>query len=256
MAKELLSATIITLNEEKNIERCLKSLQGVADEVVVIDSFSKDRTKEICLAYGAKFIEHPFGGHIQQKNVALQSATHNLILSLDADEALDDELRLSILAVKENPTAEAYSMNRLTNYCGTWVHHCGWYPDTKVRLVKKGKAAWTGVNPHDRLEPAAGSAVTQLKGDILHYSYYTRDDHFKQIEYFGNIAAKELFARGKKVALPLIVLKVISQFIKSYFLKLGILDGATGFTVSRLSAYATWRKYMKLRNLHLHKPIS
>lgn len=250
MAKSLLSATIITLNEERNIERCLKSLQGVADEIVVIDSFSKDRTKEICLAYGARFIEHPFGGHIQQKNVALQHASHELILSLDADEALDETLRKSILEVKENATAEAFSMNRLTNYCGKWVHHCGWYPDTKVRLVKKGKAQWTGINPHDRLEPAAGTNIQHLAGDLLHYSYYTRDDHFKQIEYFGNIAAKELFERGKRVALPMILLKVVAQFVKSYFVKLGLLDGYTGFTISRLSAYATWRKYIKLRHLY------
>jgi glycosyltransferase involved in cell wall biosynthesis len=255
MAKSLISATIITLNEEKNIERCLVSLQGVADEIVVIDSFSKDRTKEICLAYGARFIEHPFGGHIQQKNVALDSASHQLILSLDADEALDSALRASILAIKENATAEAYSMNRLTNYCGHWVKHCGWYPDTKVRLVKKGSAMWTGINPHDKLEPKAGSQVVHLQGDILHYSYYTPEDHFKQIEYFGNIAAKELFARGKRVPLPLILLKVASQFVKSYFIKLGFLDGSTGFTISRMSAYATWRKYTKLRHLHLNKAL-
>lgn len=244
-----LSAVIITFNEERNLQRCIDSLKGVADEIVVVDSFSTDATKQIAENSGARFLQHPFEGHIQQKNVALAQATHTWVLSLDADEALDETLRQSILAVKSEGKAIGYSMNRLTNYCGHWVRHCGWYPDTKIRLIRNGHGRWKGVNPHDRLELSDSAKPIHLRGDILHYSYYTLNDHLKQIEYFGDIAARELLIRNKKISWPMVVVKVVAQFIKSYFLKLGILDGMTGWTISRMSAYATWRKYTKLKHL-------
>ncbi|MDG1347171.1 MAG: glycosyltransferase family 2 protein [Crocinitomicaceae bacterium] len=244
-----LSAVIITYNEERNIERCLTSLQGVADEIVVIDSFSKDKTEEICKSFGVTFIQNPFDGHIQQKNFAIQSATHDWILSLDADELLAPELQDSIAEVKVNQEFNGYKMSRLTNYCGYWVKHCGWYPDTKTRLINRNFGKWEGVNPHDRLDLKKGESVGFLKGDILHYSYYTQEDHLKQIEYFGDIAANELFQSGGKSNWLKITVKTTAQFIKSFILKKGILDGTTGFTISRLSAYATYRKYYKLLKL-------
>ncbi len=247
-----LTVAIITYNEERNIERCLQSVVGLADEILVVDSFSTDRTESICKKYSVRFITHPFEGHIQQKNYALNQAQGEWVLSLDADEALDSTLYQAIQAIKSTASLDGYSMNRLTNYCGKWVHHCGWYPDTKLRLVKKGKAQWTGINPHDKLTLNSGESPGHLPGDILHYSYYTREDHLKQIEYFGDIAAKELHARGKTINTAMIYTKVIAQFIKSYLLKLGFLDGATGFEISRLSAYATYRKYQKLKALRNH----
>lgn len=245
-----ISAAIITFNEERNIARCLESLRGVADEIVVVDSFSKDKTEAICREAGVRFMTNKFDGHIQQKNFAIDQTTHDWVLSLDADEALDENLKKSILAIKENPKFNGYSMNRLTNYCGHWVRHCGWYPDTKVRLVHKAHARWTGVNPHDRLDMLHGEHHGHLHGDILHYSYYTQEDHLKQIEYFGDISAKELFQRGVNISTFMLWLKVVAQFFKSYFLKLGFLDGATGWTISHLSAYATLRKYSKLKALY------
>lgn len=245
-----LSAVIITYNEERNIERCLVSLQGIADEIVVVDSFSIDKTEEICQQYKVKFIQNKFEGHIQQKNYAISCASNEWILSLDADEALSDELKKSILNIKAQPTFKGYSMNRLTNYCGKWVKHCGWYPDTKIRLVNRDFAKWTGVNPHDKLEMTNGNHSGFLNGDILHYSYYTRQDHLRQIEYFGSIASRELHEKGIKSSWFKIVYKVVAQFFKSYLLKLGILDGGTGFTISRLSAYATYVKYHKLLQLN------
>ena len=245
-----ISAVIITLNEERNIERCLRSLSGIVEEIIVVDSFSKDKTEEICRSFNARFIQQSFLGHIQQKNFAIDQATCNWVLSLDADEALSDELRTSILALKSNVSFDGYRMNRLTNYCGHWVKHCGWYPDTKLRLVKKTEARWTGVNPHDRLEMNANKETGWLSGDLLHYSYYTKDDHLRQIEYFGDIAARELFQQGGKSSWLKIVLKTIAQFIKSFFIKRGFLDGKTGFVISRLSAYATFRKYVKLKQLY------
>jgi glycosyltransferase involved in cell wall biosynthesis len=245
-----ISAVIITLNEERNIERCLRSLSGVVDEIVVIDSFSKDKTEEICRAHNARFIQQSFLGHIQQKNFAIDQASCEWILSLDADEALSEELRNSILTVKSTASVDGYRMNRLTNYCGHWVKHCGWYPDTKLRLVKKNSARWKGVNPHDRLEMNANEETGWLSGDLLHYSYYTKEDHLRQIEYFGDIAARELYQQGGKSSWVKIILKTIAQFIKSFVIKRGFLDGKTGFVISRLSAFATFRKYIKLKNLY------
>lgn len=244
-----LSVVIITFNEEKNIERCLLSVQSVADEILVVDSFSTDKTLEICEKYGTRVIQNPFEGHIQQKNFAMKNAKNDWILSLDADEALTPELTLEIWKVKENATHKLYEMNRLTNYCGKWVKHCGWYPDTKTRLVNRKHAAWGGVNPHDKLEATNHESVGFLKGDLLHYSYYTKQDHLKQIEYFGKIAANELYQKGKTVGFATIYIKVIAQFIKSFFLKLGFLDGRTGWQISYLSAFATYRKYTILKNL-------
>jgi glycosyltransferase involved in cell wall biosynthesis len=248
-----LSAVIITFNEERNIKRCLESLEGVADEILVVDSFSKDRTEQICRSFNVRFIQNPFEGHIQQKNYAIDQAQHEWILSLDADEALTAELKESIIKIKLDPTFDGYKMNRLTNYCGHWVRYCGWYPDTKIRLVNRNTARWQGVNPHDRLDLLNGQEPGFLIGDLLHYSYYTKEDHLKQIEYFGDIAAKELYERGGRSNYLKIGIKVIAQFFKSFILKRGLLDGKTGFTISRLSAYATYRKYIKLLHLQQSK---
>jgi glycosyltransferase involved in cell wall biosynthesis len=245
-----LSAVIITFNEERNIQRCIESLLPIADEIIVVDSFSTDRTEEICKSYDLQFINHAFEGHIEQKNIALLKANHEWILSLDADEALSETLQKAITKSLEAPQFDAYAMNRLTNYCGKWVKYCGWYPDTKVRLVKKNKAHWIGTNPHDKLELKDKSQVGILQGDLLHYSFYSKEDHFKQIEYFGTISAKELFLKGKKISVFLLYLKVVNQFFKSYLVKLGILDGKTGWYISSRSAYATLRKYQILRNTY------
>jgi glycosyltransferase involved in cell wall biosynthesis len=247
-----LSVVIITFNEERNIERCLLSVQELADEILVVDSFSKDKTLAICEKYQAKVIQNPFEGHIQQKNFAMEQASNDWILSLDADEALSEELAIAIKQVKsaEKSQVNLYEMNRLTNYCGSWVKHCGWYPDTKVRLVNRKFAKWGGVNPHDKLEGSKQEKVEFLKGDILHYSYYTKEDHLKQIEYFSKIAAGELVKQGKNVGQFTVYLKMAAQFFKSFVLKRGFLDGKTGWQISKLSAFATYRKYSLLRTLN------
>lgn len=247
-----LSIVIITYNEEKNIARCLASVKDIADDIVVVDSFSTDKTKELCKQFNVRFIEHAFDGHIEQKNWAITQAKYPHILSLDADEALDDTLKKSILAIKEKWEYDGYYMNRLTNYCGKWVHHCGWYPDTKLRLWDARKGKWGGTNPHDKYELFEGDKKTKhLKGNILHYSYYTINDHYKQVEYFTTILAKAQFNEGKKAPAILLFVSPVVKFIRDYFLKLGILDGKTGFTICRISAYATFLKYKKLRALYL-----
>ncbi len=249
-----LSVVIITFNEEKNIGRCLDSILKVADDIVVIDSFSTDKTKEICISKGARFVEHKFEGHIQQKNWAITQAKYPIVLSLDADEVLDETLQQSILNIKNNWEHQGYYMNRLTNYCGHWVKHCGWYPDKKLRLWNSEKGKWTGINPHDKYEMNDGDKVTgHLKGDILHYSYYSVEDHYKQVEYFTNIASKAYFENGKKANYFKLMVNPIAKFVNHYFLKRGFLDGKAGYLISKISSYATYLKYKKLRALWLNE---
>lgn len=244
-----ISAVIITFNEEHNIARCLGSLRGVADEVVVVDSFSTDKTAEICAQWGVKWVQHAFEGHIQQKNWAITQASFPYVLSLDADEALDEKLRASILKAKEAWDADGYSMNRLTNYCGTWIRHSGWYPDRKLRLWDSTKGQWAGRNPHDRYELRQGSTTQHLEGDILHYSYYTVQEHWKQLEYFSTIAAKAMFGEGRKASWLDPLFHAVWKYFKTLILKTAFLDGKAGWVIARLSAIEVYRKYKKLRAL-------
>jgi glycosyltransferase involved in cell wall biosynthesis len=245
-----LSVVIITFNEEKNIERCLLSVKEVADEIVVLDSFSTDKTPQICEKHQVKFFQHAFDGHIQQKNRAITYAANPHVLSLDADEALDETLIDSIKKAKANFEKEGYYLNRLTNYCGHWVKYCGWYPDAKLRLWDSRKGHWTGVNPHDKYELFNGDKQAgQLKGEILHYSYYSVEDHYKQVEYFTNIASKAYFENGKKAPFYKLIVNPVAKFIDHYLLHLGFLDGKAGYLISRISAYAAYLKYKKLRIL-------
>lgn len=245
-----LSVVIIAYNEERNIARCINSVAGLAAEVVVVDSYSTDRTVEIATGLGAKVVQHAFAGHIEQKNYALSQATHNWVLSLDADEALSDELRIAIQNLHlENSPTQGYTMNRLTNYCGHWVRYCGWYPDVKLRLFNRQQGQWGGTNPHDRFELHTNTPTLHLPGDILHYSYYTRADHYRQVEYFTTIAAQANHAKGKRSYPINLLINPAIKFLRDYVLKLGFLDGATGFTISRISAYATYLKYKKMLNL-------
>lgn len=248
-----LSAVIITYNEEVNIARCIESLLPIADEIVVVDSFSTDKTQEICQAYGVRFMSHPFGGHIEQKNYALSQAKFDYVLSLDADEALDEQLTQSIRWVKGNWHANAYTMNRKTNYCGKWITHGSWYPDTKLRLAKKDCVKWGGENPHDRLETNEKSI--HLKGDILHYSYYSITQHYQQQEKFSSIAARAMFSRGKKAPWYKLWLNPLASVIKDLIIRSGFLDGKAGFQIAYISAQSVYWKYKKLRMLHHGKSI-
>jgi len=243
-----LSVVIITFNEEKNIERCLASVKTIADEIVVVDSFSIDKTKEICLKHNVKFIEHQFDGHIEQKNWAITQASSPYILSLDADEALTPALAKEIEQIKNNWQFDGYSFNRLTNYCGKWIKHCGWYPDVKLRLWDSRKGSWKGTNPHDRYEVETNK-IKHINQDILHYSYYSISDHIKQVNYFTDIAAKASLDEGKRSSLVKITINPIIKFLRDYFFKLGFLDGYYGFVISIISSHATFLKYAKLKQL-------
>lgn len=248
MEHPYLSAVIIAFNEERNIARCLDSLVDIADEVVVVDSGSIDKTRSLCEERGARVVFHPFEGHVEQKNWAWTQTKGSWILSLDADECLSEELISSLRTWKadRDPEHLAYGFNRLTSYCGQWVRHSGWYPDRKLRLWKRDAAAWDGQNPHDRLALLQPGMTGWLSGDLLHYSYYLPEDHYRQIAYFSDIAA-QTYSGGAWASWPVIrLLKAAFQWFKTGVLKGGWKDGRTGWTIARMSAFATLEKYRKV----------
>ena len=245
-----ISAVIITLNEERNIARCLQSLQGIVDEIIVLDSFSTDKTEDICRQFGVRFFKHPFEGHIQQKNKALEFATFDYVLSIDADEELSQELRKSILEIKESMSFDGYRFNRLNNFCGRWIKHGGWYPDTKLRLWNKRKGRWGGYNPHDTVVIDKNATTKRLKGNILHYTCNTIHERILQINKFSEIAAKDKYQRREKSSIAKCIYKSIWCFIHNYFFRLGFLDGYYGLVVCKTSAFGVFLKYAKLRQLY------
>jgi glycosyltransferase involved in cell wall biosynthesis len=244
-----ISAVIITYNEERNIGRCLASLQSIADEIIVIDSFSKDKTKEICLNYDVKFIELNWLGYSESKNFGNKQALYPWILSLDADEVLSEKLIQSILEKKKKGLKGNYSFNRLTNYCGKWIKYGGWYPDNKTRIFNRENAEWVG-KIHETLQFNCDNSITHLNGDCLHYSYYTIEEHINQTIKFSTQTAKMLHEKGKKSNLIKRFFSPFFKFIKDYFFKLCILHGITGFRICIISAYATYLKYKTLHELN------
>jgi glycosyltransferase involved in cell wall biosynthesis len=243
---EKLSVVIITYNEEKNIGRCIDSVKTVADEILILDSHSTDQTTAIAESLGAIVKKEPFRGHIQMKNRAIELASYNQILSLDADEALDPILTDSIQKVKENFTHKAYRMNRCTNYCGQFIRHGSWYPDQKIRLFDKRMAYWGGTNPHDKIVVPENIHIEHLRGDILHYSYYTIAEHVAQNNKFSTISAESLFAQGKKTTLFNIIANPAWAFFQGYFLRAGFLDGLFGLVIAKQIAHLTFLKHIKL----------
>ncbi len=246
-----LSAVIITYNEERNIGRCLESLQRVADDIVVVDSFSTDKTESIVAEAGARFISHSFEGHIEQKNWAITQAKYPHVLSLDADEALDADLEAEILKVKADWQADGYRLNRLTYYCGRWIKHGLWYPDRKLRLWDSRKGSWGGQNPHDTYIMEKGCKVEDLSGHLLHYSIYTFTEHLNQIKKFTDISSRAAFDNGKRSNVLKLIFAPLLKFVRAYIFRLGFLDGKEGLMIARWSAHATYLKYSKL--MHLQK---
>jgi glycosyltransferase involved in cell wall biosynthesis len=247
---EKLSVVIIAYNEARNIARCISGVQEIADEVVVIDSNSTDNTVDISNSLGARVIQQPFLGYTEQKNFAVAQSAFDFVLSLDADEVPDAKLLQSIKEAKENPLADGYSMNRLTNYCGSWVKHCGWYPDRKLRLFFKDKGAWVGGALHEKYQLNNNQEPVLLKGDLLHYSYYSIDDHIQQVDKYTAISSKELADRGYCPSALKLVSAAPVKFFRDYILKMGFLDGYTGFQIARISAFATYLKYARTRDLN------
>ncbi len=243
MAK--ISACIISYNEEQKIEDCLKSLEGVVDEIIVVDSLSTDKTKEIIKKYTDKIYDQKFLGHVEQKNLAVEKAGNDWILSLDCDERLTDELKKSILKIKNNlENADAYRVARRTFYVYRWLNHC-WYPDLKVRLFNRKTAKWGGTNPHDRVEVAGNNIVT-LDGDMQHYSFNSISEHIQTLDSFTEIGANEIIKKNKKVSIISPWTHGLWTFLKLYVFKKGFMDGYAGLVVSVLSGMHAFVKYNKV----------
>jgi glycosyltransferase involved in cell wall biosynthesis len=240
-----LSVVIITLNEEENIARCIESVKGIADEVVVVDSFSTDRTCEMAKSMGARVIQHKFEGYVKQKNFANQQATFPYMLSLDADEYLSEELKASIASAKADFKFDGYSMNRLNFYCGKPIKTSGWYPDKKIRLWNNTKAQWTGVYLHEILEMAPGATVSHLPGNLLHNTFPTPESYRSQAEKFATIRAQELKGRNIFYLLLKLTFSAPFKFLRTYFLKLGFSDGAVGFTICYNQSREVFLKYFR-----------
>ena len=243
-----ISAVIITFNEEHNIARCLRSLQGVADEIIVVDSGSTDGTEEICKQFGTKFTYQQWLGYSGQKNFANSLAEYDYILSIDADEVLSDELKHTLLNEKQHIDSDAYNFNRLTFFYEKPIKHCGWYPDRKIRLFNKYNASWEG-DIHEKLVFSKTDNIKHLPGDLLHF---TTDNLFSQIEKinkYSDTYALAAVANGKKTNLLKLILKPLYKFLSVYFLKLGFLDGWSGFLISCLSALDSFLRLSKIRVL-------
>jgi glycosyltransferase involved in cell wall biosynthesis len=245
-----ISAVVITYNEENSIGRCLKTLKTVADEIIVVDSFSKDNTEAICKAEGVTFVEHPFEGHIQQKNFALTQASYEFVLSLDADEYLSDELIQSIKNIKQQSAPhKAYSMNRLTGIGGRWIYTTDWYPDRKIRLWSKSVGKWGGYNPHDTVVLSQGISAVHLKVNLMHVGYEDYEDLMAKANQYARIFANA--NRNKKSSSIFKVLyKSFYTFFRNYFLKLGFTSGFDGLVISCANTYYTFFKYAMLRELN------
>ncbi len=238
-----ISATIVTLNEERNIARAIGSL-GCVDEVVVVDSGSTDRTREIAERLGARVIEQQWRGYAGQKNFAACCASNDWILSIDADEELTEGLAAEILQLKkEGARFDGYSFPRRAHYLGRWIRHSGWYPDRKVRLYDRGKADWVGEFVHESVRVKGMSG--ELRGDLLHYTCASLSEHLRTLDRYTSLAAREVTARGKAVTLMRLAVDPAWTFFRTYILQRGFLDGRQGLAIAWMAALYTFLKYAK-----------
>lgn len=247
MSKQL-SVVIIAMNEEENISKCIRSIHDIADEIIVVDSFSGDRTVEVAQQMGARVLQHKFEGHIQQKNWAKEQAAFDWVLSIDADEMLSAELQDSITAWKkeDGSRAKCFRINRLNFYCSKPVKTCGWYPDSKIRLWKKGSGEWQGTNPHDKFTPNDPREIVALMpGDILHDTYPTREAFLSQREKFATISAQHLKGESLLFLLIKLLFSPPVKFIRTYFVELGFTDGFAGLFICYHLSREVFLKYYR-----------
>ncbi len=240
-----ISATIITLNEELNLPRAIESLR-CCDEILVVDSGSTDRTVEIAEKYGARVIEANWRGYAGQKNYASDQAANDWVISLDADEALSEELEAEIWQIKKNgPQFDAYTCPRLAQYLGKWILHSGWYPDRKIRLFDRRRAKWVGEYVHESV--MSEGPVGELDGNLLHYTCGSLSEHLKSMDRYTTLAAEEVVARGKPVSTRRLLVDPAWTFVRTYFLQAGYLDGVEGLAIAYMASLYTFLKYAKAR---------
>lgn len=243
-----ITACIITLNEADRIDDCLASLSCV-DEIVVVDSGSTDDTAARCAAAGAVFVHHDWPGHVAQKQYAVDRASNDWVLCLDADERLSEPLRRAIEALKRDGAAgvegvAGFRLNRHTEYLGRWIDHSGWYPQWRLRLFDRRTGGWTGTNPHDRVE--VKGTVRDLDGDLFHHTYRSLSDHLRTIDNFTTIAAKERYARGDRFSVLSMLFGSAWRTFRTYVLRRGFLDGKPGLILAVMAGYYVFLKHAKL----------
>jgi glycosyltransferase involved in cell wall biosynthesis len=240
-----LSATIITLNEEKNIGRAIESLR-CCEEIVVVDSGSTDRTIALATQRGARVIHHDWPGYAQQKNWAAEQASNDWVLSIDADEALSEELEAEILVLQRAGFDQAaYSMPRLAQYLGKWIRRSGWYPDRKVRMYDRRRGRWTGEYVHETVR--TDGPVGELRSNLLHFTCDSLSAHLRTLDRYTTLAAQELIASGKDRPGYRLAVDPAWTFFRTFVLKRGFLDGFEGFTIAYMAALYTFLKYAKAR---------
>src|SRR5690349_18165744 len=228
-----ITATIITLNEERNIARAIESLR-CCDEILILDSGSVDRTVELAEKLGARVIEADWRGYAGQKNWAAEQATHDWILSLDADEALSEALEAEIWNVKKNgPQFDAYTVPRLARYLGRWILHSGWYPDRKIRLYNRQKAKWSGDFVHESVQ--LEGRVGHLESNLLHFTCESLSEHLKTLDRYTTLAAGELVERRIRIGLGRLIVDPPWTFVRTYFFQLGFLDGLEGLIIAYMA---------------------
>ena len=242
-----ITATIITLNEERKIARAIESLR-CCDEILVLDSGSVDRTVELAEKLGARVVDRPFKNYAEQKNLAASEASHDWILSIDADEALSEALEGEIWNLKKNgPRYDAYTMPRLAQYLGRWILHSGWHPDRKVRLFDRNKARWVGDFVHESVH--VDGRVGHLESNLLHFTCDSLSEHLKTMDRYTTLAAEELVARKTPLGLERLILDPPWTFVRTYLLQRGFLDGVEGLTIAYMAALYAFLKYAKARNM-------
>ncbi len=242
-----ITATIITRNEAENITRAVKSVL-FADEVLVVDSGSTDATVEIARSCGARVEIHPWVGFSAQKNFAAQAAQNDWIFSLDADEELTPDAQEAVKRWKASePTAAGYRFARRARYLGRWILHSGWYPDYKLRLYDRRRGEWRGSFVHESV--AVTGPVETLAGEILHYTCDSLEDHTNRIEFYTDLAAREMIELNESASVVSRWLVPGWVFFNTYFVRLGILDGYQGFLIARMAARYVNRKYSKWERL-------
>jgi len=240
-----ISATIITHNEERNLPRAIESLR-CADEIIVVDSGSSDRTVEIAEKLGARVVESAWPGYTNQKNLAAERATHDWILSIDADESLSEALEAEIWRLKKNgPQFDAYTLPRLAQYLGRWIRHSGWYPDRKVRLYHRCKATWVGAYVHESV--TVNGTVGHLESNLLHFTCDSLSEHMKTMDRYTTLAAEQLLASREKITWGRLLLEPPWTFFRTYIVKLGFLDGVEGLAIANMAALYNFLKYAKAR---------